>query len=579
MTSMLLKRLSAVVSVIALFIVVGVPFSASAASYDLTTDKERFVIGGTFTVDIKLASSDVGINAAQATLSYPKDIVEITGLDKTNSALDFWLQGPDYSNDAGQLSFIGGSQSGISGKALQVLRVTFKVKGAGPVGIIFVDGAITASDGNGTNVLAAMNGLHLMSITKQDALFIKPPEIVRPAAPAVGLPVKPVITVPLYPDPKSWSAVSSKFFVSWKLPPDVTGVAVVLNNAPALSPDIAQGLFETKEFPPLLDGIYYLHVRFQNAIGWGPAVHYRIAVDTKQPQGFNLNILEGVKTDTPTPTLQFRTSDALSGLREYQVRVGSGALTQIPAASSTGSFMLPLQPPGKQKVTVRAVDQAGNGTEESVSLEVLPLASPAVTFVTGQLFSDDEQSLLVKGTATPGVRVLLRVQKGVQEQDALVAEHGVIVDEQGNWEFTFGNLSLHTGRYAVIVQSQDARGALSLPVSSAEIRVSAKPVIQIGIVALDAGEAALFLLLILIWGFGGGVWYHRRRQEQIVMRVGFAASEISKIFALLTEDIARISGSLKTTTGADDDRALQQLEEHMKKMEVYIKKGVEKIKR
>ena len=203
---------------------VGGPAMAHAASYDLVANKETFVVGDSFTVDLKVNSADVGINAAQATLSFPKGTVQVTGVDKTNSVFNFWLQGPDYSNDAGTVSFIGGNQNGIAGTDLEVLRVTFKVKGAGPVALVFTDGAVTASDGSGTNVLSAMNGLQLTSITTQDAALIKPPQIVRPAVPTGVLPVKPNITVPLYPDPAAWYARISKFIVQWSLPKDVTAL-------------------------------------------------------------------------------------------------------------------------------------------------------------------------------------------------------------------------------------------------------------------------------------------------------------------------------------------------------------------
>ncbi len=62
----------------------------------------------------------------------------------------------------------------------------------------------------------------------------------------------------------------------------------------------------------------------------------------------------------------------------------------------------------------------------------------------------------------------------------------------------------------------------------------------------------------------------KKRQEKLAMRVQFTESEITKMFTLITEDIAKLGG---------DSTALKRLQENMKKMELYIKKGVEKIKR
>src|SRR3989344_4835944 len=92
---MIFFKRTAVLSVLSLaFVLLGVPQRADAASFNLTADKETFVIGDTFNVDVKIESTDVGVNAAQATLTFPKSIVEVTGIDKSSSAFDFWLQGP-----------------------------------------------------------------------------------------------------------------------------------------------------------------------------------------------------------------------------------------------------------------------------------------------------------------------------------------------------------------------------------------------------------------------------------------------------------------------------------------------------
>ncbi len=349
------------------------PHGVQAASYNLTADKETFVIGDTFNVDVKIESTDVGINAAQATVSFPKDIVQVTGLDKGSSAFDFWLQGPAYSNDNGQVTFIGGSQSGISGKALEVLRITFKVKGSGSVGIIFSDGAVTASDGSGTNVLSAMNGLQLTSITKQDATLIKPPQIVRPAVEATGLPKKPVLSVPLYPDASAWYASIAKFIVQWDLPRDVIDVAATVNQQPSSEPTASEGLFNNKTFSPLSDGVWYLHVRFKNSIGWGPTAHYRIGIDSAPPLGFAVSSSDGLSTANVAPTLTYATKDQPSGIESYVIAVGG----DIATTTTLTSFTLLPQQAGKRSITVRAVDRAGNVSESRATLEILEV--PLIT--------------------------------------------------------------------------------------------------------------------------------------------------------------------------------------------------------
>ena len=97
-------------------IIIGI-FTASishAAILSLTADKTSVKIGDTFEVDIKIDTENVGINAAQATLQFPSNILSVTGINRANSVFSFWLQEPDYSNEKGQVTFIGGSTSGFT---------------------------------------------------------------------------------------------------------------------------------------------------------------------------------------------------------------------------------------------------------------------------------------------------------------------------------------------------------------------------------------------------------------------------------------------------------------------------------
>ena len=360
-------------ALVVLLFVVGAPAMAHAASFNLVANKETFVVGDSFMVSLKIESTDVGVNAAQATLTFPKDIVQVTSVDKTGSVFDFWLQGPDYSNDAGTVSFIGGNQNGVAGAGLEVLSITFKVKGAGAVPLVFSDGAVTASDGSGTNVLSAMNGLRLTSITTQSATLIKPPQIVRPAIPTGVLPVKPSVTVPLYPDSGAWYSHVSKFIAQWNLPKDVTAVATAVDRRPTFEPAASEGLFDNKTFGPLEDGVWYLHVRFKNSVGWGPTAQYRIGIDSAPPLGFTVTSPDAPSTANVAPRISFSTKDQPSGISMYKVLVDGTVATTTRAEAYT----LSPQAPGNHDIVVQAYDQAGNMTESRMSIGILE--APLIT--------------------------------------------------------------------------------------------------------------------------------------------------------------------------------------------------------
>lgn len=578
-------RLKTIIAIFAGVLYLIVFSSAHAATLFLTPVNSEIGVGEKLTIELRVDSEGVSFNAAQAVISFPKGTLQVVSLDKSDSAFSFWLEDPKFSNTDGTISFTGGTPYGVSGGSIQILRIVFAPKGSGAGKILVNEAAITASDGSGTNILSKMIDAVVTIVPSRVTSTPKippPTTIIREPVPASGLPVKPNIKVALYPNETEWYNLSGQFTANWNLPSDIFGISTAINKQPNFTPtESSEGLFESKTFDALGDGIQYLHARFQNNMGWGPITHYKIAVDTKPPLGFEANVLEGEKTDNPIPTLQFKTSDALSGLKEYQIRIGdSGNLIQIPVKNFTGSFKLPLQAPGKKKIFIKAVDFAGNSIEDSIDLEILPIASPTITFVPTEVFPEDEQGLVVKGTALPKVNVLIKVQKvssGVKGE--IVAENVARPDDRGNWEITLGNQPLRNGQYVVLAQNQDDRGALSLVVESKEIQVKSKPIIQIGIFQLGMGGAVLFLLFILIAGFASGVWFYKKRQAKLAMRVEFTESEVTKIFRLIAEDVKRLSDSLETLTKSDDEYSIKRLRENIAKMESYLKKGVEKIKK
>jgi len=580
-------RIKLLLSFIVLFATGGFAYSpaASAATLFISPPSVEVGTGDKLTLDIKIDSEGVGLNAAQAVIRFPNDILEATGLDKTGSAFSFWLEEPNFSNADGVISFIGGIPYGVTGGSIQVLKVTFTAKGTGSGSLTVSDAAVTASDGSGTNILSKTVSASFMVVPKKvvpptpvpaPVEVVPPPvEIVRKPVPTGKLPVKPALKIQLYPDETRWYNLTSVFNVAWELPLDVTGITTALNNQPNyVPPKKSEGLFEKKAFPSLADGVQYLHVHFQNNVGWGPAAHYRLAVDTQPPLPFDISAIEGESSDSPTPTLQFGTNDALSGLKEYQIRIGDGELIKVSAADYTGTYALPILTPGKRQVIVKAVDNAENGIEDSITIETLPIASPIITFVTQELFSEETRGLNVKGTSLPDIKILFQLYTG----EALIAEGATSGDEMGNWEFTFDQ-PLRNGDYKVTAQSRDARGALSLVVDSPSIKVKSKPIIQIGPLQLGRGGAIGLLLFVLLAGFGGGVWFYKKRQKKLALRVSFAEAEITKIFQLLKADAERLLKARETPTAGNDVYAIQRLQENIQKMENYIKKGVEKIKK
>lgn len=538
--------------------------TAEAASLFFVPATGEFGVGSKITVDVKIDSEGVGINAAQATIRFPKDTLTVTSIDKTGSTFNFWLEEPTFSNDAGVITFVGGTPYGISGASIQVLRVVFTSKGSGSASIAIADAAITASDGSGTNVLSkTTDAAFTISPTAVSTVIPAPIQIKREAIPASGLPVKPVVTAPLYPNETGWHNISNIFTANWELPRDISGVKTSLNKQPGFVPSgESEGLFDNKTFSALPDGVWYLHVRFTNNVGWGPTAHYRIAVDTETPLPFEITSDTSDTSDNPTPILSFKASDALSGLNEYRIKIDNENWIVVTSRDFTGSYKLPVQNPGKHHIVIRAVDNAGNSIENTVDYETLSIALPTFTFVTSTLYSDEPKGLTVRGTGI----ALAEVVAALKKDGAVVTSKTVAVDAQGNWEAVF-NDALRNGTYIVSIQSKDARGALSTPVISDDIQVTGK---YSGLIILS--------FIILIGSLASGFFYHKKRRDRTALRLEVAESDVAKVFKMIEADVEKLKKADTTPTLADDEFIAQKLGENVKKMSGYIKETIKRAK-
>jgi prepilin-type processing-associated H-X9-DG protein len=562
------------------------PQKTLAATFSLTPDKDSVSIGDEFIVTIRSDTADIGINAAQATIKFPKDILQVTSLDKTGSVFNFWLEEPSYSNENGEVFFVGGSSAGVSGKSLQIIKIVFKVIGGGSANIVFADGAITASDGSGTNVLTSMGNLTVSSAPKssgtgasqttpvKQTLLPPPTQITRLAESAKVAPVKPALDVPLYPDPEKWYNGVDNFLVQWILPSDVSDVSTLLNKTTTYSGEKSEGLFNNKVFPAITgDGIWYVHVRFMNQLGWGNAINYRVAIDTQPPLAFNVTSDEGAVTGNPSPTIRFETSDALSGISNYEIKIGDSDAT----TTQQTFFKLPIQPPGEHFIKIKAIDKAGNAVESNLELEILPISSPVITSLSANIFIG-EGSLELKGTSLPGINVDLVLK---QKAGQTVYSTSVIADSTGNWEYKIDQ-PLKKGKYIVEATARDARGALSLTVPSGEISVKERPIITVAGIDITAAWFLTIFLVLLVIAFGLGWFSVRLENVQRGKRVLIAKRDVDSAFMMINKDIDKVlikyrDGDVNASEINDSKYILERIKETIGNTEKYITENIGEI--
>lgn len=508
------------------------PNIADAASLGLFIDKENPVVGDTLVVDLKIDSEDESINAAQATVKFPSNILKSQSIDKTDSIFNFWLDEPSSDNDLGEISFIGGSTiSGYSGKSLQVLRMKFKVIGNGEASLVFSDTAISSADGSGSNVLSTSKGISFSVLSKSEIGKIQQAQITREAEVASNLPAKPVLSVSLYSNPENWYNLVSDFSASWNLPKDITDVATSLDKVPSTNPTKSEGLFDNKVFKSLSNGIWYLHIRFKNNIGWGVTNHYRIAIDSLPPLPFKVEITGNPISDNPIPEIKFTSSDQFAGIEYYQILVDGKEDNRIKETTYT---FKPIAP-GKHKIIVSARDKAGNVTEGRLDLEVLPIQSPEILFINRNVFIG-EGGLFLNGSSLPSSTVLYNLKLKSGEN---ILQGEVASNDKGFWSIDISQ-PLKKGSYIIEITAKDSRGALSFPVESNSISITERPVLVLGRLNVTYQGLSIILILFFAISFFLGWLFRHRADKQRNNRIVIAERDVNAMLVNIDKDIKSI---------------------------------------
>jgi len=464
------------------FIFLGMlPLVAEAATLYFSPSSGAYTVGGTLSVNVYDSTADQAMNAASGVISFPQDKLEVTSLSKTGSIFILWVQEPSFLNSVGTINFEGiVLNPRFTGAAGKIITTNFKVKAAGVATLNFSSGSVLANDGKGTNILANMNSgtytLKPVTITPPAEEILPEEEYVAP--PTVGVPAAPVVSSPTHPDENKWYSNNDPEF-SWKLPSDVDGgVSIYFSKSPTSNPGpLPDGLFSTKSYENVEDGIWYFHIKLRNSYGWGPITHRKVLIDTTPPLPFEIDVQREDPTD-PQPILNFETTDELSGIEYYEMKIGEGE--PFPAEKiKTKSYKLPPQAPGEHPIELKIYDKARNFVLASTNINVLPIETPKITKFPTDLTPG--QNLTLEGESLPEAIIEVFVQKK-GEKEPTVEE--TKAEGEGNWSFV-SSKALEKGDYEAWVEAQDKRGALSYPTEKLTISVNLPPFIKFGTMAIS----------------------------------------------------------------------------------------------
>lgn len=323
-------------------------------------------VGQSFSLALRVNTGGTAINAAEGSVVFDQQKLSVTSVSKSGSVFSIWAEEPKFSNAEGTIEFAGGVPNpGYSGSNGLVLTINFKAKSAttvrGYTEIVLVSGGVLANDGEGTNILASLGKANYY-IGAAAAPVPVPEASVTPIGDHAA-----VITSSTHPDQSKWYSNNDPTF-NWKLADETETVSYLVTDKAVSNPGtIPDGLVDEAKFTDIADGISYFHLRFREGGVWGPINHLKFQIDTKPPKEFNILVADD---NSKEPKLTFESSDDLSGIARYEVKVGGKDWVVVDKALAGKPYSIINQGYGEHQVLVKAVDGAGNSITASTKIVV-----------------------------------------------------------------------------------------------------------------------------------------------------------------------------------------------------------------
>jgi hypothetical protein len=555
------KKTSTLINFFFAALLVGAVFLAparaeAAASFVIAPATAVVPASTQFTVSV-LISSDQAVNAAQGTVTFPTDRLQVVQISKAGSIFQFWSQEPSFSNANGTVDFSGGLPSpGFIGQGGLALKIIFRASGRGTAAVNIVQGAILANDGLGTNVL---NSIRQGIYTIGSAPASTPPTEIANQ-----------ITSRAYPNSNSWYSQPTADF-SWTITPDVDRIAYELVQSPGSKP--SQGYEPTDHVQYSMadrsDGVWYFNLQLRTRGTWGKVLTKKIKADRTPPSTPNIRNITTDPTD-PRPTFALSSEDLTSGIKSYRVKVGGGDWFS-PVPQDAGKITLPLQGPGKHLLTVEAADLAGNVSAATFNFTVKPIASPTITDYPRNIAASPPiatagQEITVKGLA-PGaasVKVYLQNRNNTLALSSAVAE-------DGSWSASYPEV-LSSGKWALTAQAEDSRGALSFPTEPVFISVNDTAGNLIRFFASWGAVVLVLVLALVILVFAILTAWARLKHYRLKLKREIMAAQVQiiKDFQQVEKDLGGRTAKARHALAGDLDVLARDMGKELEK----IKKDV-----
>lgn len=349
-----------------LFLFAGLFFSsgsaqAANAALSITPNSGQFVVDSTFDVSVYLDTQGQSVNTIELSIKYPPDKLQLVSSSTGKSIIGLWTSQPKFNNQTGVIELTGGIPGGVNVSRGLITTMTFRVKAVGSAVVKFDESRVLLNDGLGTETLTQ----------NYNSIF----DLVLPA------PAGPIVVSETHPDQTQWYA-NPTVVLRWGDEGGTDGFSYMISDRPIDIPDeVSEGSKRDIVYKNLGEGRKYFHIRALRDGRWGGATHYALNVDVSEPAEFSVDIVPDVRTSRRQPVVQFATTDTLSGLDHYELKI-------VPLSkSSNGSnpqdqnqeFFIEVQSPyvtnelelGSYDVIIRAYDNAGNFREVTQRMDIV----------------------------------------------------------------------------------------------------------------------------------------------------------------------------------------------------------------
>jgi len=286
------------------FLVLLFPLFANASTLYLLPQSQDVYSDGTFVADVWVDTEGKSINAIDAALEYPKNLIDVIDISDGNSIISFWIEKPRNEDSKERIIFIGGTPKGFSGQGI-IFRIIFKSKpdshGSGELG--FSDETkVLLNDGSGTE--------DTMKLISGDFNIVKKPADL------------PFIISKTHPDQNMWYR-NRILDLHWDLQ-NGAEYSYLLSKDPIAEVDEIKDAPEGNmawmgdmSYNGLSDGIYYFHLKQKlSGKSWSEKITFRAMIDATGPEKFipEITEIEGKKY------LIFNAPDSASGISRYEVK-------------------------------------------------------------------------------------------------------------------------------------------------------------------------------------------------------------------------------------------------------------------